>query len=144
LLEGLLAGLEGILLRKRIRIVLKCLGGFKGIGFGCFLNPNLVGCPKGVGVGFSLKPKDSGRLKFHCKAQLKNRDGSFEGRELLSMVLESPSSPVFECRLGSLDPLSVRTFDEGIGTAVDGSKSGRNVSGLGSSLEAALLKSMLV
>ena len=68
LLEGLLIELEGILLRKRIRTILKCLGGFKGIEFGCFLKPNLAGCPKGVGVGFSLKSKASGRLKFHRKA----------------------------------------------------------------------------
>jgi hypothetical protein len=153
LFESLLAGLEGILLRKRIRTVLKCLGGCKGIRFGRFLKSNLAGCPKGVSVGFSLKPKDSGCLKFHCKAQLKNQDGSFEGRELLSIVPksplpdvipESPSSPVFECRLGSLDPLLVRTFSKGIGTAVDGFKSERNASGLGSSSEAALLKSMSI
>jgi hypothetical protein len=67
LLESLLAGFEGIPLRKRIRTVLNCMGGFKGIGFGCYLMPNLTGRPKGVGFGFSLKPKASRRLKFSRK-----------------------------------------------------------------------------
>ena len=85
------------------------------------------------------------------------------GRESLSMIPESPSptvvpesslSPVSELRLGmfvssdvahpeyfvgdGLDPLSVHGFGED-GTAIDGSRSGRNASGLGSSSEAALL-----
>jgi hypothetical protein len=86
LLEGLLAGFEGIPLRKWIRTVLNCMGGFKGIGFGRYLMPNLDGRPKGVGFGFSLKPRASRHLKFSRKVQLKNRDRPFEGRELPSMV----------------------------------------------------------
>ena len=71
---------------KRIRSVLNCMGGFKGIGSGCFLKPNLVGCPKGVGSRFSLKPKASGCLKFFHKVHLKNRDRPFKGRDIPSMV----------------------------------------------------------
>jgi hypothetical protein len=164
LLEGLLARVDGIPLRKWIRPVLNCMGGLKGIGFGCFLKPNLAGCPKGVGSGFSLKPKVSGFLKFFRKVQLKNRDRSFEGRELPSMVSsewvslvtpESPSSLVPEIRLSmlvslddahpksfagdGLDTLSMHAIGLSIGTAVDGSRFGRNALGLGSSSEAMLL-----
>jgi hypothetical protein len=52
LFEGLLAGFEGIPLRKRIRAVLKSLDGFKGIGFGPSLKPNPIGV-----LGFFLRCK---------------------------------------------------------------------------------------
>jgi hypothetical protein len=71
---------------KRIRYVLNCMCGFKGIGSGHFLKPNLIGHPKGVSSVFSLKPKASRCLKLFHKVQLKNQDRPFEGKELLSMV----------------------------------------------------------
>jgi hypothetical protein len=43
LLEGLLVRFKEIPLRNRIRIALKYMGGFKGIGFGRFLKPSLAG-----------------------------------------------------------------------------------------------------
>jgi hypothetical protein len=76
------------------------------------------------------------------------------GRESLSMIPESSSSPVSELRLGmivssdvahleyfagdGLNPLSVHGFGED-GTAFDGSRFGTSTSGMGSSSEAALL-----
>jgi hypothetical protein len=78
----------------------------------------------------------------------------------LAVVPESPSSLVFEVWLDALvfmddeppeslvgdglDPLSVRVIGECIGKAVDGFRSSRSASGLGSSLVAALLLEVML
>ena len=47
LFEGLLAGFDGIPIRKRVRAILNILDGFKGLGLGPTLMPNSVGRFKG-------------------------------------------------------------------------------------------------
>lgn len=70
LLEGFLAGIEGIPLRKKIRAVLKSLKGYKGFGF-------------------VFSPKPTWRPKHSCKGQMKVRTKPLHGRMVSLLASDS-------------------------------------------------------
>lgn len=128
LLEGLLNGPEGIPVRKRVRAVLKILNGSKGIGVGPSLLPistgRVKGLPKmqlglkGFGLWFPLKSKRATRLK----SSRRDTPPAVESSSLVG-GLESHPLPASEVRLGASDAephVPMRVLGENYETVVDG------------------------